>query len=305
MTNSPIHLSKSICVVMSVWANDPPRIVGLSLESIQNQTVKPDQFVVVVDGPVPSELESLVRQYVHNSVVPTVLVWLPKNTGLWNARNVGIQSSECELIALHDADDIMHPNRLQYQVQRMLESQIDILGTSAIEVDLESLKVVGVRFRSLDQSKARSPFMFVNPINHSTVMAKRTALLNVGLYRPLPGVEDLDLWRRLYNSDAKIDNADVLLQALSTSSKLLARRGVSIEVLKSELTIFHDSLVAGNVLNRFQALIILVMRILYRALPRWLMNFAQARFLRRQPRLPFDTLKDFCAMSPMSLTLDR
>ena len=44
-------------VIMSIYQNDVPEHLHIALESLLNQTRRPDEIVIVGDGPVPAELE--------------------------------------------------------------------------------------------------------------------------------------------------------------------------------------------------------------------------------------------------------
>ena len=48
---------------MSVYKNDKPEYVALAIDSILNQTLKPNQYVIVVDGPISNELKELLLDY--------------------------------------------------------------------------------------------------------------------------------------------------------------------------------------------------------------------------------------------------
>jgi hypothetical protein len=52
-------------VAMSVYKNDNPEWLDVALESIINQTVKPNEIVLVVDGPISDELNSVIKKYEH------------------------------------------------------------------------------------------------------------------------------------------------------------------------------------------------------------------------------------------------
>ena len=48
---------------MSLYINEKPEYLKRSLDSILNQTLKSKQIVLVVDGPISDELESIVSDY--------------------------------------------------------------------------------------------------------------------------------------------------------------------------------------------------------------------------------------------------
>ena len=48
-------------VIMSIYQNDVPEHLHIALESLLNQTRRPDEIVIVGDGPVPAELEQVIE----------------------------------------------------------------------------------------------------------------------------------------------------------------------------------------------------------------------------------------------------
>ena len=58
MTMQEMKLS----VIMSIYQNDVPEHLHIALESLLNQTRRPDEIVIVGDGPVPAELEQEIER---------------------------------------------------------------------------------------------------------------------------------------------------------------------------------------------------------------------------------------------------
>ena len=50
-------------VLMSVYAKEKPEYLKISLDSVLNQTLSPDEIVLVIDGPLTIELEEVVKQF--------------------------------------------------------------------------------------------------------------------------------------------------------------------------------------------------------------------------------------------------
>ena len=50
-------------VATSVYKNDNPEWFDIAMESILNQTVKPSEIVLVIDGPVPDEIIKVINKY--------------------------------------------------------------------------------------------------------------------------------------------------------------------------------------------------------------------------------------------------
>ena len=76
-------------VLMTVYTKDNPEYFSLALDSMVNQTYKPDEIVLVKDGPVVEELQKVIDDHI-TAGAPIVQVQLPKNKGLGLALNEGI-----------------------------------------------------------------------------------------------------------------------------------------------------------------------------------------------------------------------
>ena len=53
---------KTVSVLMSVYANDSPKFLQESFDSIANQTYAPDEIIVVIDGPISDGLSSVIEK---------------------------------------------------------------------------------------------------------------------------------------------------------------------------------------------------------------------------------------------------
>ena len=52
-------------VLMSVYYKEKPDYLSLSIESMLNQTVKPDEFIIIKDGPLTPELDEVIDTFVN------------------------------------------------------------------------------------------------------------------------------------------------------------------------------------------------------------------------------------------------
>ena len=91
-----------------------------TLASVASQTYPLVETVVVDDGSLDRGPD-LVAEFVERAERPFRLVRGP-NKGVALARNLGIDESNGELLALLDADDLWHPSKLDLQVQRLVET---------------------------------------------------------------------------------------------------------------------------------------------------------------------------------------
>lgn len=118
-----------------------------------------------------------------------------KNKGLGARLNELAALSNGEYIARMDADDIMHPNRLETQLQTLKDNpNIDVLGTNAYVIDENDL-VFGMRY------KENSGLIKVEHFIHPTIMAKKQWFIDNPYDEKAIRIEDAELWYRTKNKN--------------------------------------------------------------------------------------------------------
>ena len=111
--------SKSVfkCVLMSVYKGEIVENLNDCFKSIWTyQSFKPSQIVLVLDGPLTSELESCIKYWCDTLGDKLTLVPLKENVGLGSALASGLKACKGEFIARMDTDDISMPSRFEQQI---------------------------------------------------------------------------------------------------------------------------------------------------------------------------------------------
>ena len=208
--------------MMSVYQKDNPIWLKESLESILNQTRKPNEVVVVCDGPLTKDLEEVLAQYTGR----IILHRLSKNCGLGEALRQGVEKCSFPLIARMDADDISLPNRFEKQIA-YFEKHPDtaVLGGCIQEIDGKTRKPVAIRKVPVTDTEIKNFIKTRSPFNHMTVIYKKSAVLDTGNYQPFHLMEDYYLWARMAAKGYKMANLpDILLNA-RVDAAMYGRRG--------------------------------------------------------------------------------
>jgi len=288
-----------VSIVLNIWNGDNHVSLRRSLNSISQQKLKPDEVIAVIDGAISSELEAVVSQFAKQDDFQVQLIRLPTTKGLWNGRNQGIAASRNEFIALHDADDVMHPDRLGVQIEQMLTGKIDVLGSPVFEFNSDNGKIIGLRHFGAGKS-FRKKMLQQNTVNHSSVMLRRSAVMSVGGYRSVFLAEDYDLWLRLLKAEFKFSTTKSVLQALSVNKNLMKRRG-GIKFISSEI-LLHQSVKSFNELSFFRLYLRLLMRLVFRLSPSFVRS-SYYKIVQTQISDNFENhLDDFLSTSPYSLS---
>lgn len=214
-------------VLMSVYHKENPQFLKLSIDSnIEKQTLKPTEFVLICDGPLNKELDQVINisQVKYGDMFKVFR--LDKNGGLGKALNYGLTKCQYEIIARSDSDDICSPDRFEKQV-RYLESHLDIavLGTEISEFDEDPSQIKNYKKMPAYSDDVYRMCLFRCPVNHMTVMFRKSVIEKVGSYIHLQYIEDYFLWVRVFAAGYKIENLQEALVAARVGNGMVKRRG--------------------------------------------------------------------------------
>lgn len=121
-------------VLMSVYYKEKPEYLSLSIESMLNQTVKPDEFIIVKDGPLTTELDEVINNFVTAYPKMFNIIVNETNLGLGPALAKGIENSKNELIARMDSDDYVVSTRCEKQLEKFREDpKLGMVGSYEAE----------------------------------------------------------------------------------------------------------------------------------------------------------------------------
>lgn len=211
---------KKYSVLMSLYKKEKPEYLRLALDSMLNQTVAPDEIVLVEDGPLTDELYAVLEDYpmLHRVKNET-------NLGLGLALNVGLKECRNELVARMDTDDCSKPDRCEKQLARFAEKPyLAIVGSHIDEFVGDTSNVISQRIvpttseEIYNFAKKRSAF------NHPAVMYSKTAVLANNGYADLKRNQDVDLFGRMQFEGYKAENIDEALLWFRSSDELAKRR---------------------------------------------------------------------------------
>ncbi len=211
-------------VSMCVYGKDNPEWFRTAVDSILNQTRKPDEVVLVVDGPVPQVLDVVINHFEQNSIFKVIR--LPENKGHGEARRVGLNNCSNELVALMDADDISAEDRFEKQLV-LFESdpELTVVGGNITEFVGYPDNIVEARVVKSDDASIKEDMKRRCPMNQVTVMFKKSRVDSVGGYIDWYCEEDTYLWLRLFLDGAKFANLPDYLVNVRIGKEMYQRRG--------------------------------------------------------------------------------
>ena len=216
-------------VLISVYYKEIPRYLDRALQSItDDQVLKPNEIVLVKDGPLTKELDEVIEKYEKKYPNLFKIVVLEKNYGLGKALNIGLENCTYELVARMDGDDISKPERFKKQIDIFKENpNLDILGSWIDEFIEENGEM---KIRSIRKVPEKSDEIFqklksICAFNHPTVMYRKSKVIEVGSYLQEFALEDYYLWIRLVISGANMYNLQESLLEFRITEGTSKRRG--------------------------------------------------------------------------------
>lgn len=256
-------------VLMATYKGEKPEYLEQAIASnTVDQTRRPDELVLVQDGPLTPELEEVINRWKARGEadgVPLKLVKLDRNMGLARALDIGLKHVSTTIVARADSDDISLPRRFEKQLPEFLQSGVSVLGGSMEESDASGADVESMRHATVGVTAISKAMATRNPIFHPTVMFDVRDVLAVGGYEFVPGAEDYWLWARMNREGYKIDNIDVPLVRYRAGAGAFTKRG-GVQALQQDLAI-QSTLYRGYIISPYQYAKNMAVRVIYRSLP--------------------------------------
>lgn len=211
-------------VAMCVYGKDEPQWFADAVDSVLGQTVKPDEVVLVVDGPVPPELDAVISGYEKMPVFKVLR--LAENHGHGHARRMGLENCSHELVALMDADDISLPQRFERQLLRFSrDPKLSIVGGDIAEFIDDQDSPIGCRTVLPEDGQIKADMKKRCPFNQVSVMFRKADVMRAGGYLDWFCNEDYYLWVRMYLAGAKFANVPEILVNVRVGGDMYRRRG--------------------------------------------------------------------------------
>lgn len=216
---------ESYSVMMSVYWKENPEYLTEAIESMLNQTVPTDDFVIVCDGPLTEGLDLVLETYREKYPEIFRIVRLPENVGIGKAAQTGLDNCRHDLVAKMDADDISVPFRCEKQLERFERNpELTVCGGMIEEFDKDPDKPFAVRRVPETDPEIRKFAKRRQPFNNVSVMYRRSAVQAVGGYCDLVRNEDFDLYIRLLHGGYRGENLPDVLVKTRVNREAVSRR---------------------------------------------------------------------------------
>ena len=265
-------------VLMSIYAKESPEFFSQALESLAVQSLPADEIVIVKDGSVGENLESVLVQYATK--LPLKVVGYEKNRGLGYALAFGLQHCRYDWVARMDSDDIADKFRFEKQINFITEHPaLSVVGGQIQEFSKSITEVMKSRRVPLEHDNIVRFLKKRNAINHVTVLFKKKDVLNAGNYEDVPGFEDYYLWVRMILNGCKVANIPENLVAVRVGNDMIGRR-IGFRYAKEEYR-FYKKLRKLKFLSCTEFIKVVCMRIPLRLVPKPVLAFIYKKLLRK------------------------
>lgn len=143
-----------------------------TIESVYNQTYKHYEHIIVDDGSADGTLE-IIEQFCNYHADHKIHLFKTKGIGRGQVLNLGVSQTNGEWIAIIDADDLWHPQKLEKQSNVIFAMPGDVFGTNAelfsLQKDISFNKYVAPLLCII----SKRSFFFSNQVSHSSVVIKK------------------------------------------------------------------------------------------------------------------------------------
>lgn len=212
-------------VLMSVYDKESPCFLFDALNSVFEQTLQADEVILVEDGILNSSLENVILDF-ESKYKNLKVLRFESNRGLGEALNDGLRACKNEYVFRMDTDDICRKDRFEVQMKYLIKNpNIDILGTNMIEYDYDMKNIVSKKVVPETHEEIRKYIKKRNPMNHPTVVYKKSKVLEVNSYEDYPFFEDYYLWAKMIKNGCVFYNMQEELYNFRTGFSMIRRRG--------------------------------------------------------------------------------
>ena len=276
-TNNDIKFS----VLIPVYAKENALNFKKAVESITQQTLLPNEILIIEDGILGDELENVVLSVEKDFPNITRVIRLKENIGIAKVRALGVDECKYEWLAFMDSDDISVKNRFEKQIAYLKEhTNIDMLGAQTpYFIDTPD----NVCFSRIMPEKHKDIYNFGKfrmPVNTVTLIFKKQNAIDCGNFTIDVGFEDYEFVGKFLKAGNKVVNMPDNLVYVRTGSEMMSRRkglkyfGYEYACMKSFLDIGY--------INFYQFCRNLVLKFPLRVMPDWMRNLIYKKFLRKE-----------------------
>ena len=265
-------------ILTTLYKNDSPEFLKQSIDSMLNQTVLTDDYVVVADGPLTEELDAVLNTYAESYDFFNI-VRLSENGGLGVALREGITHCKNALVARLDADDLSMPTRCEKQLALFeQENDLVMVGSDMYEFDENPDDITDLKKMPATPEQIYKYGKRRNAFNHSSVMYRKSVIIEHGSYSTMRRSQDIELFSKILFAGCKCRNINEPLIKFRCGDTRVKRKKKWSNV-KSDLRIFKNNYKMGYA-GFFDYLYVVITQIAFFILPTKIAGFLYTKLFR-------------------------
>lgn len=206
-------------IVVPIYHGTTSIELARCISSIENQTYKNYELILVLDGLVMPDVIKLISELTFKKIV----LQLKDNSGPGIARNEGVKYASFDLIVIMDSDDFSIPERLDMAHKTFSNTNADIYCSSIQEFDFKLNKALSIKRGFPYKNPYKIEYLF-SPINNVSVIIKKETLLRLGGYPNLKYGEDFVLWAKALISNTSVHHDESITVLVDISNGFNKRR---------------------------------------------------------------------------------
>lgn len=183
--------SKPISILLPVYNGE--KFIVEAINSIFDNSHQNFEIVLIDDGSTDSTVH-LINKYKDDRIQ----LFKKSNSGLVETLNYGISKCKNEIIMRMDADDWIHPSKIELQLNAFLKRNVVMMGTEAKIFTENDTTTSNIYLPEHHKDIIHSMINLKPGMIHGTIMFYKDAIEKVKMYSTkLKHAEDYDLFYRL------------------------------------------------------------------------------------------------------------
>ena len=182
-----------VSVIMPAY--NVEKYIGLSIESILNQSYKDFEFIIIDDCSSDKTL-SIIQNFAKQDK-RIVLLRNSENMGVTKSLNKGVKEAKGSYIIRMDADDWSYPDRFALQIKLMQDNTNVVVSGSYIEVCDSQLKTKYIRKYNIDNISIRKHIFRYSPFAHPATIWRSDILKKERYNERISVCQDYELYFRM------------------------------------------------------------------------------------------------------------
>ena len=259
-------------VLMSVYKSEKAEYLRIAMNSMWNQTVPTNDFVLMCDGPLTDELDAVIEEMQSEHPELHVIRF--------------VKECKNDLIARMDSDDISRPERCEKELAVFADHpELSIVGSvieEFTEIEPGATVPTAINAKRVVPEKSEDIITFAkqrNPFNHPSVMYKKDDVLAAGNYQDVRYMQDYYLWTHMLIAGFKGYNIQEPLVWMRADSNLFKRRSGKL-YRDIQLNLFEYMKDQGFI-STSQYVKSCILRVGSSMAPNWLREFMFKKVLRK------------------------